>query len=148
MAIPKRSFRGKTVHIVRRCTDQRFFLRSCRRVKNVLLYCMFEAARKHGIEIHAWAFLSNHVHVIATDRSGKLSKFLHRFFKFSSECLKRIHEIEGRQNVWDDQEETVQELTDANVIVKKGLEASGAEIPMEEVVISTRGQVLEQHSLA
>ena len=30
------------------------------------------------------------------------------------------------------------------VIVKKGLEASGAKVPMEQVVISTRGKILER----
>jgi NAD-dependent dihydropyrimidine dehydrogenase PreA subunit len=34
------------------------------------------------------------------------------------------------------------------MIVKKGLEASGIQIPMEEVVISTRGQVLQKHNTA
>jgi hypothetical protein len=30
------------------------------------------------------------------------------------------------------------------MIVKKGLEISGQKIPMEEVVISTRGKILER----
>jgi len=34
------------------------------------------------------------------------------------------------------------------VIVKKGLEASGKKIPMEEVVISTRGGILERNKVA
>lgn len=34
------------------------------------------------------------------------------------------------------------------MIVKKGLEASGKKIPMEEVVISTRGRILEQVKVA
>ena len=33
------------------------------------------------------------------------------------------------------------------IIVKKGMELSGVEIPMEEVVISTRGKILEQQNL-
>jgi hypothetical protein len=33
-------------------------------------------------------------------------------------------------------------------IVKKGLEASGQKIPMNEVVISTRGKVLEQTNIS
>jgi hypothetical protein len=33
------------------------------------------------------------------------------------------------------------------VIVKKGMELSGVEIPMEEVVISTRGKVLERRQV-
>jgi hypothetical protein len=30
------------------------------------------------------------------------------------------------------------------MIVKKGMEMSGVDIPMEEVVISTRGQILQR----
>jgi hypothetical protein len=32
--------------------------------------------------------------------------------------------------------------------VKKGLEASGQKIPMNEIVISTRGKVLEQTNIS
>jgi hypothetical protein len=34
------------------------------------------------------------------------------------------------------------------MIVKKGMELSGVQIPMEEVVISTRGQILQRKQVA
>jgi hypothetical protein len=33
------------------------------------------------------------------------------------------------------------------MIVKKGMELSGVQIPMEEVVISTRGKILQRHQV-
>jgi hypothetical protein len=34
------------------------------------------------------------------------------------------------------------------MIVRKGMEISGAQIPMEEVVISTRGKILDRKTVA
>jgi hypothetical protein len=34
------------------------------------------------------------------------------------------------------------------MIVKKGMEMAGVKIPMEEVVISTRGQILQRKQVA
>jgi hypothetical protein len=43
----------------------------------MVLYCLALAAHRFGVELHALAFLSNHDHLLATDRKGQLPLFMH-----------------------------------------------------------------------
>lgn len=48
------------------------------------VFCLAYAAVKHEVEIHGYVFLSNHVHIVATDTKGDLPLFLRDFLGISA----------------------------------------------------------------
>jgi putative transposase len=79
MANPRCILPGVTYHLTRRCSERRFFLRPAFKVNRILLYCLALAAHRFGILLHAFCFLSDHYHLVATDPHGQLPLFMHCF---------------------------------------------------------------------
>lgn len=61
MATPRRVLPGSTYFVTRRCFDRRHFLRPSTVVRKILLYALAVAARRFGVEIHSYAFMSSRV---------------------------------------------------------------------------------------
>ncbi len=59
MTAPRQILAGTTWLVTRRCSERRFFLRPSRRTSTVFLFILAVAARRHGIEIHAFCVMSN-----------------------------------------------------------------------------------------
>ena len=87
MSQPRHIIKGATYLITRRCTQRQFLLRPSKRVNDILFFCLATAAHKFGIRIHAFVFLSNHYHLLATDVDGRLLDFLHWLNTHISQCL-------------------------------------------------------------
>jgi len=51
------------------------FLRPSRALRQLLLYLLAVSVERFGIELHAYCFLSNHLHLILTDPHGVLPAF-------------------------------------------------------------------------
>jgi REP element-mobilizing transposase RayT len=62
--------------VTRRCSEQRFFLRPSRETDEIFLYVLALAARRYHVLVHAFCVLSNHVHLVVTDREGRLPAFM------------------------------------------------------------------------
>jgi putative transposase len=62
--------------VTRRCSERRFFLRPSRLTSEIFLYVLSLAARRYGALVHAFCVLSNHCHLIVTDRNGCLPAFM------------------------------------------------------------------------
>jgi putative transposase len=45
-------------------------------VNEIFLFLLARAARRHGIAVHAFCVLSNHVHLLLTDAEGRLPEFM------------------------------------------------------------------------
>lgn len=63
-------------HATRRCRDGRFLIKPGFTVNLILRLCLFLAARKYEMKIHAFCFMSNHYHIVATDPGQNLPGFL------------------------------------------------------------------------
>ncbi len=87
---PRQILPGATYLITRRCTQRQFLLRPDERVNCAVLYCLAYAAEKTGLKIHAFATLSNHYHLIATDPDCRNSEFLQRFHLLLARCLNAL----------------------------------------------------------
>ncbi|WP_242344711.1 transposase [Anaeromyxobacter terrae] len=78
MTAPRQILRGTTYLVTRRCAHRQFLLKPSKTTNNVFLFLLAVAARRYGVEIHAFCVLSNHVHLIVTDPDARLPAF-HQF---------------------------------------------------------------------
>jgi REP element-mobilizing transposase RayT len=67
---------GRTYLVTRRCSERRFFLTPSKSTNQLLLFALAVYADRYGILIHAFCFLSNHVHLVLTDPNARLPDFL------------------------------------------------------------------------
>lgn len=79
MSHARQVFKRSTVAIVRRCSEERFFLKPSRWVNQILSFLLAHYATKHGIELHGFAFMANHFHLVLTDPRGRLPLFMGEF---------------------------------------------------------------------
>jgi REP element-mobilizing transposase RayT len=61
--------------VTRRCSERRCFLRPSEPTSRIILYVLALAARRFNVAIHAFCVLSNHIHLVVTDRDGNLPAF-------------------------------------------------------------------------
>ncbi len=84
---PRRILPDATYLITRRCSERRFLLRPEEKVNRAVLYCLAYAAAETGVEVHAFATLSNHYHLVVTDPAGRIPRFLHRLNSLLARCV-------------------------------------------------------------
>lgn len=75
MSLARPVYAGDIVHFTHRCSGQLARLRPSKEVNNIVIYCLARAARRHGIEVLAFVFMSNHLHIVLRDPKGKLPLF-------------------------------------------------------------------------
>jgi len=78
---------GATVMLTRTVSDRRFLLRPSKVVNKVFGYCLFAAAEKYGVQVHAISVLSTHVHLIVTADKEQLSDFNAWLNRAVANCL-------------------------------------------------------------
>jgi len=91
MSAPRCVLPGVTYLVTRRCSERRFFLRPAPEVNCIIRYCLALAASRHDIALHAYAVLSNHYHLVLTDRRGLLPLFMHDFNLLVARALNAHH---------------------------------------------------------
>jgi putative transposase len=104
--------------VTRRCSERRFFLRPSRIVNEIFLYVLAVAARRCGVEVHAFCVLSNHCHLILTDLDGRLPAFMQYL---DSLVARAVNVSLGRfEGFWasDGSYSAVEPLEPADVIAK------------------------------
>ena len=99
MTMPRQVLPGTTYLFTRRCIDRRFLLRPDSVVCAIMGYVLALAAAKHRIQIHAICVMSNHYHIVLTDRFGELPEFARLFNRLTALCLARHRDWRGP--VWE-----------------------------------------------
>lgn len=117
MSEPRQFIRGGTYFITRRCTQRQFLLRPSKQINAVLRFCLAAAAQRFGVRIHAFVFLSNHYHLVATDRNGRLLEFVAWLNTHISKCLNLHH---GRsENLFDSRQAHIIPIATASDVFSK-----------------------------
>jgi putative transposase len=75
MTAPRQVLPGTTYLVTRRCAQRQFLLRPSPVTNDTFLYLLAVAAKRYGVEVHAFCVLSNHYHLVVTDRAGRLPAF-------------------------------------------------------------------------
>jgi REP element-mobilizing transposase RayT len=76
MTAPRQVLRATTYLLTRRCSERRRFLRPSALVNKIFLFVLALAARRYGIEVHAFCVMSNHYHLLVTDPRARLPAFV------------------------------------------------------------------------
>jgi REP-associated tyrosine transposase len=87
VSLPRAVFKGRTYLLTRRCSERRFFLRPGKKTNQAFVYCLAEAANRHGIRVHAVLAMSNHYHAVISDPRGRYPRFIEHFHKMLAKCL-------------------------------------------------------------
>jgi REP element-mobilizing transposase RayT len=61
--------------VTRRCAQRQLLLRPSPVTNQVFRYVLAVAARRFGVQVHAFCVLSNHFHLLVTDRQARLPAF-------------------------------------------------------------------------
>jgi REP element-mobilizing transposase RayT len=104
--------------VTRRCSERRFFLRPSRLTNDVFLYVLAAAAQRYGVLVHAFCVLSNHAHLVVTDRNGCLPAFMQYL---DSLVARAINASLGRfEGFWasDSSYSAVEPLASGDVVAK------------------------------
>jgi len=115
---PRRILPGATYFVTRRCSERRFFLRPSRLTNGVVLYVLAVAAQRYGVQVHAFCVLSNHIHLVLTDRKGCLPAFMQYL---DSLVARAVNAALGRfEGFWaqDGSYSAVEPLAPADVVAK------------------------------
>ena len=98
MTLPRRVVAETTYLLTRRCLDRRFYLQPSRELNQIYLYALAHAQQKHGVEVHAFACMSNHPHEVVTDVHGVLPDFMRDLRREIALGAKELYKIP--ENVW------------------------------------------------
>jgi REP element-mobilizing transposase RayT len=93
MTAPRQILPGRTYLITRRCLHRQFLLRPCAAVNQIVAYVLAVAAQRYGVQIHAYCVLSNHLHLVISDRHARLPAFQQFLASF---VARAINESLGR----------------------------------------------------
>ena len=108
---------GETYLVTRRCTQRQFLLLPSKIVEQVFMYCLAVAAALSGVEVHGFAVLSNHYHLLVSDPEARLPVFLHWLNLHVSKLLNVKY---GRgETLWSSAPPSVVRLEDAADVLDK-----------------------------
>lgn len=108
---------GRFYLLTRACTQRGFLLKPGRRMNQVFLYCLAEAAQAFGIDVILPTTMSNHHHIVLYDRHGRIVEFyarLHQLVAKAGNALRKRWE-----NFWSSDPPCLVQLLDrADVLAK------------------------------
>jgi REP element-mobilizing transposase RayT len=108
---------GTRYLITRRVAHRQFLLRPCEATNEILLYALAYAACVSGVIVHAFTSMSNHIHVVVTDPSGRLPVFLHALDRHIACCMNDF--LGRRENFWASTSASAVALESDNAVLDK-----------------------------
>jgi putative transposase len=117
MSLPRQVLPGSTYMITRRCTQRQFLMRPDPETNNAFIYCLAEAAARHGIEVLFTVAMSNHHHTGIFDPNGSYPAFVEHFHKMFAKCMNAMR---GRgENFWSSDQTSVVRLENASDVLTR-----------------------------
>jgi REP element-mobilizing transposase RayT len=108
---------GVTYLLTRRCSEQRFFLVPDPVVTGIVEYVLAIAAPRYGVAVHGYCALSNHLHLVVTDRDGRLPEFTQYLF---SQIARAVNASIGHWDTfWDSGGVSQVVLANSNAVLEK-----------------------------
>ena len=117
MTPPRYIIPGATYLVTRRCSERRFFMRPSAKTNAILEFALATCARRYGIRLHAFVFLSNHYHLVLTDVEGRISDFVRDFNSLVSKTIGA--ELSRWDHFWDSARASLVRLIEPSDVVDK-----------------------------
>jgi len=76
MTAPRQILPSTTHLVTRRCSERRCFLKPTPVASQIFLYVLALAAERFHVAVHAFCVLSDHYHLVVTDREARLPAFV------------------------------------------------------------------------
>ncbi len=95
MSLPRQFLTGDLVHVTRLCAGRLARLRPSREANQLVTYCLARAARRHQIEVIAFAVMSTHLHLILRDPKRRLPFFCQELFSNLARALNVAQDTGG-----------------------------------------------------
>lgn len=103
--------------LTRRTVLRHFLLLPDQEMKELIEYSLAVAAKLYEMDVHAFCAMSTHIHVVLTDRHGRLSLFMAYFHRLVAMGTQKLRNWEG--SVWDSRHASAVELLTRDAIVEK-----------------------------
>lgn len=87
MTAPRQLLRGSTYHVTRRCVSRLHLLKPTSLTNQILGYILARAVSRSGVLLHAYCFMSNHLHLVLTDPEAKLPEFMEDLDSLASRAI-------------------------------------------------------------
>ena len=117
MTKPRAIVGGTTYLITRRCVQREFWLRPGRVTNEIFQYSLAAAAKRYRLAVHAVCVMSNHYHLVVTDREGRLPEFEAWLNRALARALNVVHG--RREALWRAGSYNAVELLDAETVFEK-----------------------------
>jgi putative transposase len=98
MTSPRQVLPGTTYLVTRRCSQRQFLLRPIKPTNAVLGFVLAVAARRFGVEVHAYCVMSNHYHMVLTDPRARLPAFCQYLDSLVARAMNSI--LGRRESFW------------------------------------------------
>jgi len=146
---PRRILPNATYLITRRTILRHMLFRPDRVMTQILVYLLAVMANRHGLRVHAFCAMSDHVHLVVTDERGTLPDFLQAFHRTVALCTQVLRQ--WGTAVWDHSPTSVVRLETPAAVVEKiayvlanpvaaGLVRHAHEWPGAKVLVDEIGQ--------
>jgi putative transposase len=117
MTAPRQRLAGKTYLVTRRCSERRFFLKPGSVTNTIFQFVLAVVSARYDVAVHAVCVLSNHIHLVVTDRHANLPEF-HR--DLDGLVARAMNCFLGRwESFWDPDSYSAVVLEDKNAILEK-----------------------------
>jgi putative transposase len=117
MTVPRQILPGQTYLITRRCAHRDFRLAPSAEVNEYVGYCVAEAAALFGVVVHAVIVMSNHIHMVVTDREARCPMFTSRAHRHIATCMNA--RFGWTENFWSTSKTSLVVLEDASAVQRK-----------------------------
>jgi putative transposase len=123
------NFPNQIFLVTNRCEEERFFLHPKPGINRLIGAWLAKALKEHGdgIEVYAFIFLSNHLHILLRDTKGQLAEFM---WFFQLNLAKAVNRELGRRGHF-----FAQEYDAASVLTDEDFEARYAYIVTNAVKV-------------
>jgi REP element-mobilizing transposase RayT len=98
MTAPRQILPGTTYLVTRRCSQRQFLLRPSSVTNETYGFILAVAAKRFGIEIHAFCVMSNHALLVLTDPEARLPAFSRYLDSLVARALNPT--LRRRENFW------------------------------------------------
>lgn len=97
MTPPRRILPGQLCFVTVRAVNRCYRFAPTREALEIIWYCLAYALDKYRgcIEAHEFLWMSNHFHLVLTDRGGRLPRFMEELNSLLARALNALHGLEG-----------------------------------------------------